>query len=305
MEYEGGQQVYVNLADDPWEIGGHTLPENGALTAGPRGEAWTAIRDGQICDRARYGEVTYCDARSHQWQPPTHLPPIEPEVAQLKHVGGNEFELTVNWQVERRPERDYTIFWHFKKGSKIEFQYDHSPPKPATSWPVGGTYTDGPHRLRVKADPDTTRYGIVVGLYDKEGRAPLTRGLDEMRIGTLVVGREGEAAVSASIEPLPEDYRPGTDPARYREGANVDKKIIDFGELATNGAVVLRRTPEGRELIPVPIGEVFTVGLPGDIGSVRALDTAGNALPDPSLSRCEGKTWFETTPAAAKYLITT
>jgi len=304
VEYEGGQHVYVNLADEPWTAAGHALPTGGSLTVGPRAEAGTVFRDGQIADFARYDDVVYADARSHTWLPPVALPPIEPSIAALKHLGGKEFELTVRWKVGRKLDRDYTILWHFtRKVGAIHFQADHRPPRPTTTWKVGETVTDGPTRLSVKDDAAATHYDIVVGLYDKQGRAPLVGGLNALCIGRLVVERQGDAATKVSLGPTSFDRMPGFGRAPYLEGANTAKRIIDFGAVATNGALVVRRSDAGRTLVPVPLGATFTVGLAGRVGAVKALDAAGRALPSPTLTRRAGKTWLDTARQAARYEI--
>lgn len=302
VEYEGGQRVYVNLSDKPWLVGGEQLPANGTFTIGPRAIAGTVLREGQICDVARYENVTYVDARSQQWQPPAEQGPIEPWVSEFRALGGKEFELTVSWKVGRALDRNYITFWHFMDEG-IAFQSDHALPVPTTSWKVGDTVVDGPRRLAVKDDPAVTRYGVWVGLYDREGRTPLVRGLSSVQVGTVVVEREGAVAKSVRFEPASPQQMPGSDPAPYLEGANLTHRVIDFGEVATNGALVLRRQAEGLEIIPVPLGTVMTVGLPGDIASVRALDVAGKGLATPELTRRDGKTWFETSTGAGRYLV--
>lgn len=302
VEYEGGQQVYVNLADKPWRVAGQELPSNGSFTTGPRGTAGTVLRDGQICDLAQYDKVTYCDARSQQWLPPTALPSIEPSVASFKALGGKEFELTVNWKVGRALDRDYTIFWHFMDEG-IAFQSDHSLARATTSWKVGETITDGPRRLAIKDDAAVTSYGVWVGLYDKQGRAPLVRGTTSMQIGTLIVEREGAVAKSVRFEPVASQQMPGSDPAPYLVDANTAKRVLDFGKVATNGAVVLQQQAGGMEIVPVPAGTVMTVGLQGKVASVSAWNAKGEKLSAPQLTSHDGKTWFETSADAVRYQV--
>ncbi|MEI6502200.1 MAG: DUF5696 domain-containing protein, partial [Armatimonadota bacterium] len=303
VEYEGGQQVYVNLADKPWRIAGRVLPPEGSLTVGPRAEAGTTLREGQISDYSHYDNVTYADARSEQWQPPKALAPITPSVGSFRAVGGSEFELTVGWKPERKLDRDYSVFWHFTDKEGIAFQSDHAPAKVTSAWNVGETITDGPVRLRVKDDANVTSYDVWVGLYDKQGRVPLINGADPILLGRLVVEREGAVARSVRFEPGAGEAVPGTIREPYLVGANVARRVLDFGEVATSGAVVMKSERGKLELVPVPIGEVFTVGLSGSVKGLTALEAAGKAMPAPKLSRHDGKTWFETSAGAAKYIV--
>ncbi len=300
-EYEEGQQVYVNLADTPWQIAGHELLRDGTLTLGPRSEAWTAVRDGQICDFSHYDGVTYADARSHYWMVPEPQAPIRPQ-ARFRALEGGRFELTVDWQVGRELDRDYITFWHFVSDGLILFQSDHALKTPTSGWKVGQTITDGPLAIGVPED-DVTEYEVRVGLYDANGRASLVAGADQVTVGKLLVTREGVAATEIQFTPAAADPAPGADPATYREGANLDRRVLDFGAVATNGAVVLRTTEEGYTLVPVPLGEQLTVGLAGDVRSVEAVDADGAALPTPELTRRDGKAWFETSAEAAQYRI--
>ena len=302
VEYEGGQQVFVNLADKPWRIAGRELPPNGSLTVGPRAEAGTTVRGGQIADYSRYDNITYVDARSHQWQPPKPPVPVTPSIASFNAVGGGEFDLAVNWKPERKLARDYLTFWHFI-ATGIAFQSDHAPAKPTSTWSVGETVTDGPARIRVKDDATVTSYTVFVGLYDKDGRVPLVNGADSICLGKLVVERDGAVAKSVRFEPAAAEPPPGTTREPYLVGANTTRRLIDFGEVATNGAVVMKSVGGKLEIVPVPLGEVFSVGLAGGTSSIAAFDAAGKALPMPKLSRRDGKTWFETTARAARYVV--
>ena len=189
LHHEGGQDVFVNLSDEPLEAAGRILPPFGMLTIGPRALAWTAIRQGQICDYARYDDVTYLDARSHVWQVPQDTAPIEPSVASFDYNGGDEFTLSIKWQVGHKLDRDYNVFWHFRHDGQIRFQRDFQPSRKATEWQVGDEIVTGPHRVSLKEDSPGGTYSVVVGLYDKQGRAALLGGALELGVGQLTVVR--------------------------------------------------------------------------------------------------------------------
>ncbi len=305
VEYEGGQEVYVNLSDRPLDVAGHRLPPDGSLTLGPRAEAWTAVRDGQIADFSRFDDVVYADARSHVWQPSAGLAPILPKVSKFRHLEGGQFELTVAWDVGRKLDRNYTIFWHFLGGpaGQIAFQADHPPVRPTTTWKPGETIVDGPQRLRVKDDAKVTSYTIAVGLYGPGKRPLLAGGADSLKIGRLVVRREGAQATGVRYDPTPPELPPGSDPAAYLKDSNVSRRLVDFGPLATDSAVVVRHVGSGWELVPVPLGEVARVGLRGEITRVEPVDASGHRLAALPLQRRAGKTWFTAGAKAVKFLI--
>lgn len=299
VEYEDNQQVFVNLSDADWQIAGYVLPPNGMLTTGPRVQAWTALRDNQICDYSSYENVVYADARSHQWLPSADLQPIEPSFGNFKHIDGKKFELTVNWKAGRKPERNFTVFWHFVADGAIKFQYDHPPAKKTTEWGVGETFSDGPSQMEVQDDLNVKSYDIIVGLYDKEGRALLVKDFNSIKIGRLIVERDGAVAKSVVVEQAM-DKPYGFDSAPYLEGANTGKKIIDFGSIATNGAIVVRKTKGNFEVIPVPIGQSMKVGIDGVIKRATAYSQDGKPLNDLSIQFSDGKTWFDIPADATK-----
>jgi hypothetical protein len=82
---------------------------------------------------------------------------------------------------------------------------------------------------------------------------------------------------------------------------NREKKVIHFGEVATNGALVVRKAGAGRELIPVPLGERFTIGLKGR-RKISAIGAEGQALGAVKAEERAGWTWFEAAPEAGKYV---
>ncbi len=303
--YEGGQQVFVNFGDSDWRVAGRALPRYGALTIGPRATAYTARVDGQIADFAAYDDVTYVDARSHQWLPPPTPPPITPSLGAWKDRGDGTFDLTIDWLPRRRLTRDRLVFWHFKDEPRILFQSDHRPPRPTTQWRPGEVVRDGPRRIKVPTTQSETRYAVVVGLYDKTGREPLLRGSNQVCVATLRVARRGGKVVNIAFEKCSEpQWAPGTDRAAYLEGANVRKRVLDFGDLATNGAVVCWRGRGRVETTPVPTGEPMRVGVAGSYKSVVALDAEGHALAPLASRFAGGKTWFDAPKDAVKILLT-
>ena len=301
--YEGGQTVYVNLSAEPWAVADHVLPSYGSLATGPRATAYTAVIDGQIVDFARYDDTTYADARSHQWLPPEPMPPITPSLGQWQDRGDGTFDLTIDWKVDRKLERDRIAFWHFKHDQKIVFQADHHPAPPTTKWPVGEVVKDGPRRVKVRTDVPENDYDVVVGLYDSTGRAALLHGADWMRVAKLHVSRQDGKVTTIKLSPADPEPAPGSSREPYLGGANTAKRVIDFGDIATNGAVVLRRAKDGTEVVPVPIAAAIRVGLSGKFNRATVANTDARATSSLALRAADGKTWFDIPSEATKVVL--
>ncbi len=282
--YDGGQVVWVNYSDAPWKVDGLDLPAWGSATRGPRSVAGTELRDGQISDYAEYGDIVYADARSHTWTPVENQPPITPRLGNWKDLGNGRFELEVVWDAGRTLPHDYRSFWMFRDaGSTVSRPVFHTVVQPGdvptSAWQAGQSYSD----TRFLSIPDkdartggpnkTDKYDIVVGMTHPTGattRPELTHRLDQMRIATMEVQRKGDKIIGIQITEADQAPPPGEDPAPYREGLNADGKVLDFGEVSTNGAVVIRKLPDGCEVVPLPQGEPMVIGLNGALQEVVA-----------------------------------
>ncbi|NOY79460.1 MAG: hypothetical protein GXP31_00495 [Kiritimatiellaeota bacterium] len=299
VTYEGDRHVYVNLAPEDWHVAGHVLPQYGSMTLGPRSEAWTARIDGHIADFARFDNVVYADARSHWWHPTVDPHPIQARAVRFKDLGGGRFQIGVEWIPSRKIERDLLVFWHFRNRRGIRFQNDHWSSLRTPEWKPGAPLLDGPHTFTLPARGEG-RYQFVVGLYNKEGREPLYGKSTELFLGTVNVERDREGRVrTVRFETSTHPLGPGADPAQYAAHNNSDRAVLDFGEIATNGAVVLRSDGGQRLLIPVPLGAVFDVGL-HRAAKVVAEDDAGRKLAVVPVEHRDGRTWFRTAPSQAR-----
>lgn len=291
VAYEGGQTVAVNAGAAPWTVEGITLPRYGAATWGPRVTAWTALVDGQIADYAEVDGTVYADARSHVWQPEQRQAPIRAEVADFTDLGGGRFRLAVRWLPERAPERDVGTFWHFVDGG-IAFQSDHPLPGRSSQWRPGEPVVDGPRELAIPAASTAGAFTVAAGLYDREGRLALVGSDDALVVGSIRVTREGGAVTALRFEPADPAESARGDAARYRAEANLGRRVLRFPALATDGAVVMRRGADGIELVPVPVTETVTVGLPGRIGAVVALGADGTPGARVATEERDGMAWF-------------
>lgn len=104
--------------------------------------------------------------------------------------------LTYRWEAEPMG-RDLAVFVHFTGARGMAFQGDHGPSVPTSVWSGHVEYTK---TILVPADAAEGEYKIIVGLYDKAGRAAVKKGDgaiahdgDAFQIGVLKV--DAKAAV--------------------------------------------------------------------------------------------------------------
>lgn len=261
--YEGGQEVIVNSGTTDFPYAGQVLPPYGTFTQGPRATAWTAALDGQRADYAAFGDVVYADARSHAWAPPRE-PGILAEAVQFEDLGDRRFRIAVRWQPQRSLSRDLKVFWHFRTDDRIACQSDHQAKPATTTWQPGQSVLDGPFELRLPETLNSRAFTMQVGLYGEGGREELVAGGDTLSLGTLTILADNTLRFEPNPSPLP----PGCDPVPYLAGLNRERQVLRFPALATNGAVICRRTETGNTLIPVPMAETITVGLPGTVKAI-------------------------------------
>ena len=296
VTYEGGQEVYVNVSKSPWNIEGVTLPQYGYLTKGPRSTAWTALVDGQIADYARYGDMTYVDARSHVWAPD---PAIQVEVQNFKDLDNGTFELSLAWKIPNKLSEDYRIFQHYRKNDTTCFQKDYFPPKQTSKWPVGKTTIDGPLRITIPQKHSQTNqstraghdYKLFVGLSGKKERFAFAREIHELNLGTLHVSADTHAI---TFNPTENGLSYYTASELYFAETNRDRRILHFpcdgfAGIATNGAVVIKHEDKKLRIIPVPLNEMMTIAIPGISVKIQAEDNT-----EVSTYTRNGWTWFET-----------
>lgn len=106
---------------------------------------------------------------------------------------GEAVTVTLHWQAEGRPERDYTVFVHLLDAHERPITDGDGPPLanwyPTSFWAAGEYLTD-PHRLLIPADLAVGRYRIAVGLYEPIGgrRLPVLDGQGRPTADRVIVG---------------------------------------------------------------------------------------------------------------------
>ena len=96
---------------------------------------------------------------------------IRLRVADFKYIGGRDFEITYEWRVGEKLDRDYTCWVHLlsdqfgRRGRIIAINADHALTPPTTQWQPGAVVRDGPHRLTIPDRFLPGEFELVAGLW--------------------------------------------------------------------------------------------------------------------------------------------
>ncbi len=275
VTYDNGLTVVANNEVQPLQAGSITLPQYGWLAKGAGVTAWTALCQGVVADYAQTADSTFANARSILDWKLSGIYRIRPSVAKFHQTGDRAFALEYEWQVGETLPRDYDCFVHFVADDKIAFQGDHALPRPSSTWKAGETMPDGPHGIHLPENLSDGDYDVRIGLYlPAAGRLTLLgRNDDEsrVRLGTLHV-RDGGRNISFEKEP-PDA---GNYEDVYLHRLNAESKVLDFGDVRTDGSVLVRREGDEWVLRAWPRTRAFTIELDaarfGRPASVRCVD---------------------------------
>ena len=263
VKYDKGVTITANNSAQPLQSGNFVLPQFGWLAQGAGVEAWTALRDGVIADYARTPTSTFANARRASDWNQSGIHRLRPSVAGFEASGERSFALTYQWQVgENLPENIGNIFVHFvdKSGDKIVLQNDHELPLPAADWKIGDTVKDGPYPIKLPDNLPDGDYGVRIGLTERNGnRLSLlgaSDGSSRIRLGTLGVRAEGK-----QISFAPETVAPESKNDIYQQRLNASGKVLDFGDVRTNGSVLVRREGDEWVLRALPRDKDFSLQL--------------------------------------------
>jgi alpha-L-fucosidase len=330
IEYESGLRIWVNAGDKAWEVEGRRLPKFGFLALADGLEAYTAL--GPNGDFA----VDYC--RDTKGMPAPIIfangrafPPAEGTIcdvepsARVERAGARKIRITYEFKIGKRNidhvrSRDLTVFVHFvnyeiaQRPDGIVFQHDHKPRENTRDWRANHIVVDGPYELPIPEGIPDGRYEVRVGLYDASGRLRL-RGEDDgsMRYGIGVVIVHGERIDFEPMEPK--------EPKGVKGRVNLEGEKVDFGEVITNGMVVITTERRGEgygiAIVAHPRDEAFEIGLrvgriakglgipPDPLNKASyaiALDKSGNEV-KVEIKRIGDTIWLWTLPGACRILI--
>lgn len=268
IRYDSGLRLWVNWRAEPWRVEGRVLPQWGFLALGPNTDVSTRLQEGKVADYAECPEYVFADARTWFDLPYVRAKKdIEPRLRSLKYIGANRVQVTYEWTVNDALEADYHCFVHAVNRAsqgvdQIAFQGDHPLAKPTSQWRKGDVIVDGPHELAVSEQHDT--YGLVMGLYkgDRVRLKGIQEGENRILIAQLKLERkDGWIVHIAADKPASRPADGGVVEADFNAHRNPEGAWIDFGKVATDGAVKINREKDRLILFPYPRDKKFRVSL--------------------------------------------
>ncbi len=338
IRYDSGLTLWVNWRAEPWKIEvavadeasafgakGRSrtvvLPQWGFLALGANTEVSTALRDGTIADYAQCPEYLFADARTWFDLPyRNQRKDIEPRLRSFRYLGGNRAEVTYEWIVNETLAEDYHCFVHGipvngTEADGIDFQQDHRLPKPTSEWRAGDVIVDGPYELRLPAKRN--QYDLVIGLF-KGPRLPL-KGVQALNSRILLARLQlertnGTISNIIAAQATPDMEVQTAAEADFHAHTNPVGTWINFGVLATDGAVKINREPNRLVIFPYPRNRNFRLSLdwallpkgidPSTI-SVRALATSTQRDLGPvEFRNADGQLQIPLgTPGAGRYVV--
>ena len=281
VSYDNGLVVTANNDASSLREDNFTLPQYGWLAQGAGVTAWTALLQDVIADYAKTPDSTFANARSATDWNQSGIHRISPVVANCQPTGNRTFALTYEWRVGETLAQDYHCFVHFDSGENTAFQNDHKLPRPCSTWQKGETLRDGPHTVRLPDNLPDGDYVMHIGLFLPEsGRLTMqghNDGQGRIRAGTFHV-REGGRSIKYETESsagnLNEDL--------YQHHLNLAGKVLDFGDVRTDGSVLVRREAGGWILQSLPRTRDFFIELNaarfGSPSSIRCVDGASPTI---------------------------
>jgi hypothetical protein len=266
IRYDSGLTLWVNWRPEVWEVEGHRLPQWGFLALGPETRVATELHGPRVADYAECPEYIFADARTDSSASGARpQKDIEPRLASFKYLGDGRAKVTYEWIVNDTLAADCQCLVHgVNSGSaqpeQIVFQGDHVLKQPTSTWRAGARVIDGPHEITVPATFD--HYDLVIGLY--KGQRVRLKGTastdDRVVVARLVLGRSGGRVTGITVDPPPKIETP-KDEADFSAHLNPPGTWIDFGPVATDGAVKINREKERLIIFPYPRDKKFRASL--------------------------------------------
>jgi hypothetical protein len=310
VEWQSGAKVYVNRSQADWQVAGRILPEYGYYAINGAISSSIERINGTIVEQSASPGVLYVNGRGFNPEPSLAISPVPQAV---EYLGGRKFKMPIAWDVRQAPDKDLSVFVHFKhprspRYDKIAFQGDERPRPGVKQW-QGLVFTGKERTLEIPAAFGAGEYDVHIGLYDPANGSRFALDWDETGHHTYVLGKllaTGSGADVTGIR-LQAHVRQDRPMPRW----NVARQAVKFPGLITSGAIRCELGEDELLITPLPQPAPFRIALDLDkltlrkayAKSVVAVDVNGRELKEiPSTS--EGNYLvFNSAPADFAYRI--
>ena len=277
VDYDNGMTIWANGRNAPWTIrprgvSAAVIPRSGWLAMSPTATAWTAARNGRTVSYARTPTTIFADARPISVTAVTGLR-VRPRLLGFSQTGPRALAVQFGFDVREGIASGYRVFVHVvsrakSAGEGIAMQLDAGFDAYPHTWPLAAAQRGRVVRAGLPADMPDGDYDIRVGLYSPQsGDRLILDGADDggrrYTVGSFHVRDGGRSIAAEGVPGVRSAADMSTEPLSLPAPA-VAGPMIDFGPLATNGSVLLRKVSSGVwTLTPMPRDEAFTVVIYG------------------------------------------
>jgi hypothetical protein len=256
-------QVWVNRGSNQvWTVAdGKVLPQYGFYIETPRAKAGVFVIDGQRVGFAQSEKTLFVDARPRSNA--LRKVKLESYAKEGKYVGNGTFDVTLHFKV-LEPITDYRPFVHIcnpalKTSDNIVFQA--TIPVDVKRFATPGEW-DVVVPVRFPQDAGTGMYTVRYGFYHPGHGDRLTIGEGSADTNYRIMG--GELHVAKDTKGFPKGRyvkEDGLATERAQE-LNVEGRLLDFGDLSTDGAFRLVREGNSAWLLtPLPGSKAFNANI--------------------------------------------
>ncbi len=264
VNYQNGITVVANRSEKPVRWGTDILPKYGWSVTGPNIKAVSGIMAGS---NMRYDEVKtpalrFVNARHHaDWKLDSRAD-IQPSVASFQQTGARTFDIQYSWKVQGGVADDCNVLVHYtnplaKNLEHIAFQSDYTPSTPTSGWQAGTTQSSPVIAVAIPEELIDGEYDVCVGLYSSAGRLSLIGNRDASGryvLGTIQVRDGGNKLTFVELPFTPAAPAPNF-------SLNTSGGVIDFGDIKTDGSVLIRREGDRWVLRVMPANRAITLQL--------------------------------------------
>ena len=260
--YANGVTIAANRAAKPVRVGQDTLPQYGWSVHGKNLSAVSGIKNGVRYDDVQTPDSHFVNARHPKDWMFNNQADVLPSVASFKQTAQRAFNIVYQWKVDGNIPSDNAVLVHYTHDSApntehIAFQSDYKPEMPTSQWAVGGTVYSPSIDVNIDDKIADGDYEIRIGLYNNTGRLILLGDKDSdsrVNIGTIHVRDHGQTITFTRHTSTLTQRTPS-------KGLNAKGTVVDFGDIKTDGSVLVRREGSNYVLRVMPTARPVQLSL--------------------------------------------